>query len=392
MTRKKTRRAEFSALFSARSLISFAVQLAVLAILITVIQWIAHNTLTNLKASGIASGFEFLDKRAGFNQPSSIIQYDDNATNGAVILASLVNLVFISILCLFTATFVGLAIGLARLSKNWLIAKLALCYVEFFRNIPPLVLLFFWSIGVMQILPSARQSLVWGPLTINIRGFYLPAPIWGNSIGIALVISAIAIVCAIVLYAMAFKARRNEGYTRIRWWHITFIGVACPIFAIIGLGWPQGWNVPQLKGFNYSGGYYVSPEFVALYLALSIYTAALIAETFRSGLQGVDNGLKEAGASLGLSDGLITRLITLPLAMRIIIPPLASQYMNLVKNTSLGAAVGYSELMMVSSTIIEKTGQSIELAMIWIIVYLGLSLLVSLFMNWFNKRMALVER
>lgn len=371
---------------------SFAAQLVVLILLFLVIRWITHNTIVNLRASGIASGFEFLDKRAGFNQPSSIIQYDDNATNGEVIGASLVNLVFISLISLVTATFIGLFVGIARLSKNWLVAKLALCYVEFFRNIPPLVLLFFWSIGVMQILPSARQSLHFGAIAINIRGIYLPRPLWGEHVVSFIVLTAFLIIIALFLHFSARRSLRETGQTKVKWWYIFIIGVVLPIILFIFLAWPTGWEVPSLKGFNFRGGYYISPEFLSLYLALSIYTGALIAETIRAGIQGVDKGMIEAGVSLGLSNGLIMRLIILPLAMRIVIPPLASQYMNLVKNTSLGAAVGYSELMMVSSTIMERTGQSVELAVIWIEVYLGLSIIVSLFMNWFNHHMALVER
>lgn len=385
-------RADLSALFSVRTLLSLVLQLIVIVLLCLCIQWVVHNTIVNLKAAGIASGFDFLDKRAGFNQPSSIIRYDDNATNGTVIWASLVNLVFISLLSLVTATILGFFIALGRLSKNWILAKLALFYVEFFRNIPPLVLLFFWSIGIMQILPSARNSLLWGPFTINIRGVYVPAPIWGENISIFVVIALLCAICSIILYFWRRYSLRELGTTRLKAWYLILIGFVGPLIAFILFGWPNGWDVPTLKGFNFSGGYYISPEFLALYLALSIYTASLIAETFRAGLQGVDSGMKEAGESLGLSNGLIMRFIILPLALRIIIPPLASQYMNLIKNTSLGAAVGYSELMMVSSTIIEKTGQSIELAMIWIVVYLGLSILVSLFMNWFNHHMALVER
>ncbi|WP_245256568.1 amino acid ABC transporter permease [Bartonella tamiae] len=371
---------------------SILLQILVLIVLFFAIHWITHNTITNLKASGIASGFEFLDKRAGFNQPSSIIQYDDNATNGKVIFASIVNLMFIAVLCLITATILGLIIGVARLSKNWLIAKLALCYVEFFRNIPPLVLLFFWSIGVMQILPSARQSLIWGGIIINIRGFYFPQPIWERSMSVAIGLTVFALMIALCLFLwMKYKQRDGER-TKINGWICIFIAIALPVISFSIFGRPKAWDIPVLQGFNYKGGFYVSPEFVALYLALSIYTAALIAETIRAGLQGVDRGVKEAGMSLGLSNRLIMRLITLPLAMRIIIPPLSSQYMNLIKNTSLGAAVGYSELMMVSSTIIEKTGQSIELAVIWIVVYLGLSLFVSILMNVFNKYMAVLER
>lgn len=385
-------RAGFSALFNLRTFVSVVVQFAVIIALFFVIQWIAHNTIANLKASGIASGFDFLDKRAGFNQPSSIIQYDDNATNGTVIWASLVNLVFISVLCIITATILGLIIGIGRISKNWLVAKLSLCYVEFFRNIPPLVLLFFWSIGIMQILPPARNSLFWGPLVLNIRGIYLPAPVWKSGSTAFLMIALLFVIVALLLYFWRNRQLAATGKSKLKAWYLLGLGVLCPILIVLLFCRPETWSVPTLKGFNFSGGYYISPEFVSLYLALSMYTASLIAETIRAGLQGVDHGFKEAGASLGLSNGLITRLIVLPLAMRIIIPPLASQYMNLVKNTSLGAAVGYSELMMVSSTIIEKTGQSIELAAIWIVVYLGLSLLVSLFMNWFNHRMALVER
>lgn len=381
-----------SVTFNDGKFLSFFVQFIVIAILCTLIAWITHNTITNLGNQGTVSGYDFLNKRAGFNQPSSIIAYDDNSTNAQVLLASIVNLIFMAILCLVTSTVLGLFIGMARLSKNWLLAKLALCYVEFFRNIPPLVLLFFWAFGIMQVLPSARQSVIFGPLTINIRGFYMPAPIWGNGLYLFLAITALCWIVGMALYIISLKTLRIHGKTKINIWYLCLSFIVLPCLAFLLFGWPQAWSLPELKGFNYSGGFYISPEFLSLYLALSIYTASLIAETFRSGFQAVDSGLKEAGVSLGLSKGLVTRLIVLPLAMRIIIPPLTSQYMNLIKNTSLGAAVGYSELMMVSSTIIEKTGQSIELASIWIIVYLGLSLVVSIFMNWFNAHMALVER
>lgn len=385
-------KSEISGFFSARSFISLGVQCLVIIILFFAIRWVTHNTIINLRASNIASGFDFLDKRAGFYQPSSIIQYDDNATNGEVIKASLVNLVFISAISLVTATFIGLFVGVGRLSNNWLVAKLSLCYVEFFRNIPPLVLLFFWSIGVMQILPPARQSLHWGTVAINIRGIYLPRPVWGENVGPFILISVILVAIAFCLHFWARHSLKENGTTRIKKWHLAVIGIVSPLILFFLLAYPTSWEIPTLKGFNFSGGYYITPEFLSLYLALSIYTGALIAETIRAGIQGVDKGMFEAGTSLGLSNGLIMRLIILPLAMRIIIPPLASQYMNLVKNTSLGAAVGYSELMMVSSTIMERTGQSVELAVIWIEVYLGLSIIVSLFMNWFNHHMALVER
>ena len=389
---ERSLKAEMAAFFNVRSVLSFAVQCLVIIALFLFVRWITHNTIVNLRASGIASGFDFLDKRAGFNQPSSIIQYDDNATNGEVILASLVNLVFISVISLITATLIGLFIGIGRLSNNWLIAKLSLCYVEFFRNIPPLVLLFFWSIGVMQVLPPARQSLHWGTIAINIRGIYLPRPVWGEHVGLFVVSTVILIAIAGFLYLYAQRMIKETGRTRVKWWHCAVIGLLCPLVLFFIFAYPHSWEIPTLKGFNFSGGYYISPEFLSLYLALSIYTGALIAETIRAGIQGVDKGMFEAGASLGFSNSLIMRLIVLPLALRIIIPPLASQYMNLVKNTSLGAAVGYSELMMVSSTIMERTGQSVELAVIWIEVYLGLSIVVSLFMNWFNRHMALVER
>ncbi|WP_412058634.1 amino acid ABC transporter permease [Bartonella sp. DGB2] len=347
------------------------------------------ENLTQLK---IASGYGFLEKRAGFNQASSIIPYNDDATNGYVLFASLVNLVFISVLCLITATVLGFSLGFARLSKNWLIAKLALCYVEFFRNIPPLVLLFFWAFGILQILPPARQSLFWGPLIVNVRGIYLPAPVWGDGIYSFLSITMLAWIIGLILAFFAHRQKHSHGRSSIKLWHLLAFFLGIPLAAFSAFAWPKGWDVPQLRGFNYKGGFYISPEFISLYLALSIYTTAVIAETVRAGLLAVDHSLKEAGTSLGLNAGLVNRLITLPLAMRVIIPPLASQYMSLIKNTSLGAAVGYSELMMVSSTIIEKTGQAVELALIWVIVYLGLSLFVSVFMNWFNKKMAVVER
>lgn len=370
------------------------VQLAVILLLALFLYWVIRNTVANLTRLQIASGFDFLNMRAGISIPDSLISYNEDSTYRVALLAGLANTVFMSVLCIVTASLLGLVLAFGRLSRNWILRKLCLAYVEIFRNLPPLLVILFWYFGVLQqILPSVRQSFVL-PLHIylNQRGIYFPALSWqGGWFSAALLLFSGFVFIVVIVWRIRRK-RYWPGKQRYAFlMDFLLAGMILP-----GIVWLAAkgsrFDVPKLRTFNVTGGANVSPEFLALFLALSFYTAALISEIIRAGMEGVDPGLKEAGASLGLRSCLIARLITMPLALRIIIPPLASQYMNLVKNTSLAVAIGYSELMRVGNTVLNQTNQSIEVVIIWIGAYLGLSLIVSVLMNWFNHKTALVER
>lgn len=351
------------------------------------------NAVTSLAQLHISSGFDFLYMRAGISIPNSLIPYSEDSIYRTALLSGLLNTIFMSLLCIITATLLGSTVAWGRLSDNWLLQKLCLVYVEIFRNLPPLLVILFLYFGILQrMLPPIRNSFVL-PFNIymNQRGIYFPALHWNEGYFLPLIIVlAIVIVSVIII-----KVICEKGFISIKWKglfsYCSFFLLFCPgaFYLIFHYG---HLDIPRLQIFNVIGGFNISAEFLALFLALSFYTAALISETIRSGIKGVDDGLKEAGASLGLSSGLIARLITRPIALRIIIPPLASQYMNLVKNTSLAVAIGYSDLMRVGNTILNQTNQSIEVVAIWIVVYLGLCLGISVLMNWFNHKAVFVER
>jgi len=358
------------------------------------LHWVIDNTVANLAQLQIASGFGFLNMRAGISIPDSLIPYNEDSTYRVALLAGLVNTIFMSVLCIVAASFLGLVIAFGRLSHNWLLQKLCLAYVEIFRNLPPLLVILFWYFGILQqILPPVRQSFVLPfSIYINQRGIYFPAMHWqgGWFLPLAVIFAGIFSSVAITFIVHKRKYFSNRGQ------HVLSVSFLWLILLLSAMFWLFGsygqFDNPQLQTFNIAGGASISPEFLALFLALSFYTAALVSETVRAGMEGVDAGLKEAGAALGLHSGQVTRFVTLPLALRIIIPPLASQYMNLVKNTSLAVAIGYSDLMRIGNTVLNQTNQSIEVVVIWMAAYLGLSLVVSVFMNWFNFRAALVER
>lgn len=377
-----------------RRLRGFIVQLAVLSVLIIGLNWIIGNTVANLRDAGIASGFDFLHKRAGFPLSVSFIPYDMDASFGRALLAGFVNTLVMSLLCIVAATILGLLIGLGRLSRNWLVRNLCLCYVEIFRNLPPLLVILLWYFGIFQeILPNVSNSMHLPlDIVINKRGFYFPYPIITSG-QYAPFVALIAGLLLSTLTAWFIAYRQNKTGIRARGWplYILFL-IVLPFIVTLFFTHFSGFEIPKRQGFNFTGGVSITPEMVTLFIALSCYAAALISETIRAGVSGVNSSLKEAGASLGLKPRLIIRLITLPLAMRIIIPPLSSQYMNIIKNTSLAGAIAYPDLMSVSNSIIEKTNQSLEVVVIWLVVYLGLSLIVSVLMNWFNQKMALKER
>jgi general L-amino acid transport system permease protein len=368
-------------------------QVVVFVLLVVFIYWIIGNTIENLRRANIASGFGFLNGRAGFDVSQNLIEYTSDSTYARALVVGLINTIVVAITGIITASIVGFLVGIGRLSRNWLIQKICTVYVEVFRNIPPLLVIFFWYLGVLSVLPLPRDSIEL-PLGsyLNSRGLYMPRLVWGEGgwlVGLAFVI-AIGLSIFVARRARARQMATGQQFP-VLWTSLGLI-VGLPLLAFVVTGFPLSFDLPQQSTFNLTGGMQVKPEFIALYLALSFYTASFIAEIVRAGILGVPRGQTEASFALGLRSGQALRLVIIPQALRIIIPPLTSQYLNLTKNSSLAIAVGYADLVAIGGTILNQTGQSIEIVAIWMVVYLGLSLLTSVFMNWFNARMALVER
>ncbi|MFO1351990.1 MAG: amino acid ABC transporter permease [Gammaproteobacteria bacterium] len=356
--------------------------------------YIFDNTVTNLKKSGIASGFGFLNTTAGFGIVSHLIDYSEESTYGRAFLVGLLNTLLVAGFGIVFATALGIVIGIARLSSNWLVAKLAAVYIEIIRNIPLLLQIFFWYFGVLRSLPNPRQSIEIGGLAfLNLRGLYLPKPIFEPGFGLVLLALALAVVAVIVLAYWAHRRRERTGQPFPTLYAALGILLGLLLLAAAVSGFPLSWSYPELKGFNFQGGMVIIPEFTALLVALSVYTAAFIAEIVRAGIQAVSHGQSEAAAALGLRRGTALRLVVLPQALRVIVPPLTSQYLNITKNSSLAAAVAYPELVSVfAGTVLNQTGQAVEIIAITMAVYLSISLLISLLMNWYNRKIALVER
>jgi len=367
--------------------------LAVLAVLAVAI-YLFHNTVTNLSTRGITSGFAFLDRSAGFGIVQHLIDYSEGDTYGRVFLVGLMNTLLVSALCIVFASLLGFFLGLARLSDNWLLRKLSTLYIETFRNIPPLLQIFFWYFAVLRNLPGPRQAVDAFDLAfLSNRGLYIPAP----QIAEGMLALLAALVCTIAVSVALFRYNRmhqiKTGQLR-RTWPVTLaLLVILPWIAQAIFGPAMHWDVPQLKGFNFRGGMVLIPELAALTLALSIYTSAFIAEIIRAGIQAVPHGQHEAARSLGLPNPVTLRQVIIPQALRVIIPPLTSQYLNIVKTSSLATAIGYPDMVsLFAGTVLNQTGQAIETIAITMSVYLIISLTISLLMNIYNRRIALVER
>ena len=373
-----------------------AIAFQVIALVVTVAfgLYIFHNTQLNLRRLGIASGFDFLSSPSGFDIIQTLIPYSPTSNYGQVFWVALLNTLLVSALGIVLATLLGFIVGIARLSKNWLVAKLALIYIETFRNIPLLLQIFFWYFAVLRAVPAPRQSLSLGDAVfLNIRGLYMPAPQFQPGFGWVLVALAIAIGLVWWLKRWAWQRQMATGqaFPILRTSLALLLGLPLVVFWLAGS--PLHWQLPELRGFNFQGGWVVIPEMASLLLALSVYTATFIAEIVRSGIQAVSHGQTEASLSLGLNSSLTLRLVVLPQALRVIIPPLTNQYLNLTKNSSLAAAIGYPDLVAAfAGTTLNQTGQAIECIAITMAVYLTISLLISLAMNQYNRRVALVER
>ncbi len=367
-------------------------------ILVLAVLWLsyefAENARINLQAQQIATGFGFLDQTAGFDVNFSLLPHQESNTYLHIFFIGLLNTLLVSGIGIVFATIIGFLVGIARLSPNWLISRLAGGYVELIRNQPLLFQLFFWYIAVLGTLPSTRQSIsIFDEIFLNNRGIVMPRPTFGDGTGYVVAAFAIGTIAAL---GVRYWARRRQAATGqpfpVLGYSIGLI-LGLPLVALVATGFPIGIERPQLVGFNFVGGVRLMPEFAALLFALSIYTASFIAEIVRAGILAVSRGQTEAAYSLGLSRGLTMRLVVMPQALRVIVPPLTSQYLNLTKNSSLAVGIGFPDLFAVfAGTALSQTGQAIEIIAITMATYLAISLATSLLMNLYNARIRLAER
>jgi len=356
---------------------------------------IFDNTMTNMEKRGITTGFAFLDNPAGFGILMSLIEYDETFSYGRTFFVGLLNTLMVSALGIVFATIIGFIVGVARLSNNWIISKVATVYVEVLRNIPLLLQIFFWYFAILlKNLPHPRQSMNYNDsVFLNARGLYAPSPVPEDGFFAVWIAFGLGIMATVYVSRWAKKRQEDTGQTfPVFLASLGFI-FGLPLVVFFAIGMPMTLDYPSLQGFNFQGGMRVIPELMALTWALSLYTASFIAEIVRAGIQGVSHGQTEASHAMGLRNGPTLRLVVVPQAMRIIIPPLTSQYLNLVKNSSLATAIGYPDLVSVfMGTTLNQTGQAVEVVGMTMAVYLTISLIISSFMNWWNKKMALVER
>jgi general L-amino acid transport system permease protein len=349
---------------------------------------IVANTRANLEQQRITSGFGFLSNTAGFDVSQNLIPYSGSDTYTRVFFVGLVNTLVVAIIGIFFATVIGFLVALGRLSPNWLLSRISGAYVEVVRNLPVLFQILFWYLAVLGALPGPRQSIsLFGGVFLSNRGLVIPKPIPHEGLDAVAVALLIAIVASLSLRAYARRELFQTGRLLTIWPYVLGLLIGLPLVASLIFGAPVTFEIPVLKGFNFSGGSRLIPEFVALTLALSTYTAAFIAEIVRAGILAVHKGQMEAGASLGLSRGLTLRLIVVPQALRVILPPLTNQYLNLTKNSSLAVAIGYPDLVSVfAGTTLSQTGQAIEIIAITMGVYLLISLVTSAIMSFYGWR------
>lgn len=368
-------------------------QVALLAAIGWVFYVIASNTIANLKTRGIASGFSFLNQEAGFEVSFSLIDYSPESSVMTVFILAILNTLLVSSLGILLATILGFLLGIARLSSNWLLRNFSLFYIETIRNIPLLLQIFFWYFAVIQALPSARESFNLGDMFfLNLRGLYLPKP---DSTTLWIFGLAFAAFLVVTMFIRGYARRKMDAEGKeipVLWLSLIAL-VALPVLGFVFTGASPQFEYAKLTGFNFEGGWVIIPELVALLVALALYTTAFIAEIVRAGIMAVPKGQIEAADALGLKRGYVTRFVVIPQAMRVIIPPLTNQYLNLTKNSSLAAAVGYPDLVLLfASIVLGQVGQAVEVVGMVMITYLVLSLTISLVMNWYNRKTAFVGK
>jgi general L-amino acid transport system permease protein len=368
----------------------FVVQILFVAVLAWIAYEIVANARANLQAQRITAGFAFMQNNAGFDVSQTLIPYTGTDSYTRVFLVGLLNTLLVSVIGMFFATLIGFIVALGRLSPNWLLSRISGAYVEGLRNLPLLFQMLFWYLAVLAALPNPRQSIsVFGTFFLSNRGLIVPKPIGEPGFEPFVIAVLIAIAVSIGLWRYSRRQLFQSGKVIKVWPYALGLLVGLPLATTLIFGAPVIFEVPVLKGFNFAGGSRVIPEFVALTLALSTYTATYIAEIVRGGILSVHKGQMEAGSSLGLQRGSVLRLIVIPQAMRVILPPLTSQYLNITKNSSLAVAIGYPDLVSVfAGTALSQTGQAIEIIGITMGVYLLISLVTSAIMNFYSWRIS----
>ena len=369
-------------------------QAITLILVILGIYYIVQNTAQNMVARGLASGFNFLGVESQFDIQMTLIEYSPTSTYFDAFIVGLLNTLLVAGIGILFATIIGFAFGIMRLSSNWLIAKIAESYIEIIRNIPLLLQIFFWYFAVLRALPKPKQSFEFmDSIFLNNRGLFVPDPNVGEGSSILFNLLWLSIIISIGIFVWAKNRQNKTGKTFPAFFTSMALIVGTFTLTLAALGFPISFEYPELKGFNYKGGMKLIPELVALTFALAMYTAAFIAEVVRAGIQSVSKGQTEAARSVGLKEGLVLRLIIIPQALRVIVPPLTNQYLNLTKNSSLAAAIAYPDLVLVfAGTALMQTGQAIEIIGMVMGVYLFLSLFTSVVMNLFNRYMKVGER
>ena len=355
--------------------------------------YLFNNTQENLARSNIQVGFGFLGREAGFEIAESLVEYDATHTYARAFLVGIGNTLYVALIGIILATILGTIVGIARLSRNWLVRKLASAYVEVMRNVPLLLQLLVWYAFFTEILPGVRQAInIGGLVFLSQRGLRFAWPVGHPAYAYAGIAFVVGIIAFVFYRSHARKRQHETGRQLPLAWPGAALMLGLPLIAWLVGGAPNELEVPALRGFNLQGGLNISPEFTALLIGLTTYTAAFIAEVVRGGILAVDKGQTEAADALGLMPGQRLRLVTLPQALRVIIPPMTSQYLNLTKNSSLAVAIGFPDLVHLANTAINQTGQALEGIAIIMAVYLVISLLIALFMNIYNSRVRLVER
>ena len=375
---------------------SIAFQVAFVLALIGLGVYLVHNTLINLEKRNIKTGFDFLFNPAGFEIPLTLIPYsvEEGSTHGAVFIVGLLNTFLISALGIVLATILGFILGVLRLSNNWLVSRLVGVYIESVRNVPLLLQFLFWHFAVFQSLPLVRQAIpIFDTVYIHNRGLTIPRPI--PQPGFMLVVVSVLAAVAGIVWLRKWARRRQDatGEQFPVFWTSLGIFIGVPLLASIAAGFPLTWEYAELGRFRFTGGLGIQIELFSALAALTVYTSSFIAEIVRAGILAVSKGQQEASYSLGVRPSPTLRLVIIPQALRVIVPPLVSQYLNLTKNSSLGIAIGYPDLFNVFGGIsLNQSGQAIEIVAMCMVVYLTFSLLISLYMNWYNRRISLVER
>ena len=373
-------------------------QLLMVLLLVLVVIYFTINAQNNMGNRGISFGFGFLSQESSFDITFSLIDYDGSHSYARAFLVGLLNTILVSAIGIFFATILGVTVGIARLSQNYLISKAAEWYVEIFRNIPLILQIFFWYFAALRALPLTVDSINFYDISfLNVKGWYVPRLIWTNfSIFFYSIIIAII---SIIFFSRYARKQRDEFGKQLPIFYVSLgLIIGLPLITFLTGGVSLSFEIPELEQLSttvyvYKGGVSIIPELISLALALSMYTATFIAENVRAGILGVNKGQKEAAASIGLTKGQILKLVVMPQALRIIIPPTTNQYLNLTKNSSLAAAIAYPDIVLVfAGTALMQTGRAIEIISITMLTYLSLSLSISVFMNWYNKKMAIKEK